>query len=121
MSCPNSDRLLATIQKLLSSKVASRWFQMGVVMGVPLAALESIRTSPDLTSSVEREMAMLRCWIEQRPLLPRTWQVLVEAVENKAGGNYRVLARDMSRQIPSLIEGSSVHDRYCVTMLYTTM
>ena len=118
MSCLNSDQLLAAIQKLLSSKVTSRWFQMGVVMGVPIAALESIRTSSDLTGSVERETAMLRCWIEQRPLLPRTWQVLVEAVENRAGGNYRILARDMSLKIPSLIEGWSVHNRYCATMLY---
>ena len=69
-----SDESVSVIQHLLNSNVAARWYQMGVVMGVPPSDLEIIRESPDYHGAGEREGAMLRAWLE-RGLLPRTWQV----------------------------------------------
>ena len=97
--------VLTYIQRLLGNRVAARWYQMGVVMGVPVAGLESIRVSPDYQSVAERETAMLRLWIEGLTLLPRTWQVLVDSVEHRAGGNYRGLAKQISNKIPTYLSG----------------
>ena len=69
-----SEESVSVIQHLLNSNVAARWYQMGVVMGVPPSDLEIIRESPDYHGAGEREGAMLRAWLE-RGLLPRTWQV----------------------------------------------
>ena len=62
------------IQKMLSNSVAARWYQMGVVMGVPPSDLEIIRESPEYHGAGEREAAMLKAWLE-RGILPKTWQV----------------------------------------------
>ena len=59
---------------MLSNTVAARWYQMGVVMGVPPSDLEIIRESPELHGAGEREAAMLKAWLE-RGILPRTLQV----------------------------------------------
>ena len=74
-------------------------------MGVPVAGLEAIRVSPDYQSVAERETAMLKLWIEGVTLLPRTWQVLVDSVEHKAGGNYRGLAKVIAQKIPTFLLG----------------
>ena len=69
-----SDDSVRKIQKMLSNTVAARWYQMGVVMGVPPSDLEIIRESPDYHGAGEREAAMLKAWLE-RGILPRTCQV----------------------------------------------
>ena len=71
-----SNESVSVIQQLLNNCVAARWYQMGVVMGVPPSDLEIIRESPDYQGAGEREGAMLRAWLE-RGLLPKTWQVHV--------------------------------------------
>ena len=71
-----SNESVSVIQQLLNNYVAARWYQMGVVMGVPPSDLEIIRESPDYQGAGEREGAMLRAWLE-RGLLPKTWQVHV--------------------------------------------
>lgn len=97
--------ILAYIQRILGNRVAARWYQMGVVMGVPVAGLENIRVSPDYQGVADRETAMLRLWIGGLTLLPRTWQVLVDSVEHKAGGNYRGLAKEISKKIATYLLG----------------
>ena len=62
------------IQKMLSNSVAARWYQMGVVLGVPPSDLEIIRESPEFHGAGEREAGMLKAWLE-RGILPHTWQV----------------------------------------------
>ena len=62
------------IQKMLNNSVAARWYQMGVVMGVPPSDLEIIRESPEYHGAGEREAGMLKAWLE-RGSLPRTWRV----------------------------------------------
>jgi hypothetical protein len=68
---------------------------MGVVLGVPPSDLEIIRESPEYHGAGEREGGMLKAWLE-RGMLPRTWQVLVDAVEDRAGGNHKVLAKKIA-------------------------
>lgn len=86
---------MAYIQNLLDHKVASRWYQMGVVLGVPVGELESIRNGQD-TNAGMREAAMLQSWL-QTSLLSQTWQVLVDAVGHDAGGNHRGLAKKIAK------------------------
>ena len=69
-----SEESVRLIQKMLSNSVAARWYQMGVVMGVPPSDLEIIKESPEYHGAGEREAAMLKAWLE-RGILPRTWQV----------------------------------------------
>lgn len=90
----NTDRAVAHIQNLLNYKVAARWYQMGVVLGVPVSELESIRNGKDTDAGI-REAAMLRTWLKTS-LLPQTWQVLVDAVGHDAGGNHRAQARKIA-------------------------
>ena len=58
----------------MNNSVAARWYQMGVVLGVPPSDLEIIRESPEYHGAGEREAGMLKAWLE-RGMLPRTWQV----------------------------------------------
>jgi hypothetical protein len=69
-----SDDSVSLIQQLLNNTVAARWYQMGVVLGVPPSDLEIIRESPEYHGAGEREGGMLKAWLE-RGMLPRTWQV----------------------------------------------
>ncbi|CAI8022598.1 hypothetical protein GBAR_LOCUS13255 [Geodia barretti] len=80
---------------MLNNSVAARWYQMGVVMGVLPSDLEIIRESPEYHGAGEREAGMLKAWLE-RGSLPRTWQVVVDAVEDRAGGNHKVLAKKIA-------------------------
>ncbi|CAI8021431.1 hypothetical protein GBAR_LOCUS12714 [Geodia barretti] len=57
--------------------------------------LEIIRESPEYHGAGEREAGMLKAWLE-RGSLPRTWQVLVDTVEDRAGGNHKVLAKKIA-------------------------
>ena len=93
----NTDSAVAHIQNLLNNKIASRWYQMGVVLGVPVCELESIRNGKDTDAGI-REAAMLRTWL-QTSLLPQTWQVLVDAVGHDAGGNHKGLAKKIATKI----------------------
>ena len=70
----SSEESVRLIQKMLNNSVAARWYQMGVVMGVPPSDLEIIRESPEYHGAGEREAGMLKAWLE-RGSLPRTWQV----------------------------------------------
>ena len=71
-----SDESVSLIQQMLNHYVAARWYQMGVVLGVPPSDLEIIRESPEYHGAGEREAGMLKAWLE-RGILPRTWQVRV--------------------------------------------
>ncbi|CAI8045854.1 hypothetical protein GBAR_LOCUS25353 [Geodia barretti] len=95
ISSVSSEESVRLIQKMLNNSVAARWYQMGVVMGVPPSDLEIIRESPEYHGAGEREAGMFKAWLE-RGSLPRTWQVLVDAVEDRAGGNHKVLAKKIS-------------------------
>lgn len=98
-------RALRFIREQLGNEVAARWYQMGVIMGVSVAGLENIRVNPKYTSVEDYEEAMLTLWLKGVPLLPKTWQVLVDAVEHKAGGDYPVLAEKLSENIAAYLQG----------------
>ena len=71
-----SDESVKLVQKMLNNSVAARWYQMGVVLGVPPSDLEIIRENPEYHGAGEREAGMLKAWLE-RGSLPKTWQVLL--------------------------------------------
>ena len=70
----SSEESVRLIQKMLTNSVAARWYQMGVVLGVPPSDLEIIKESPEFHGAGEREAGMLKAWLE-RGVLPHTWQV----------------------------------------------
>lgn len=84
---------------LLESKVAPRWYQMGTCLGVPVANLEEIRLLQASARESERRMfeALLQ---SHNKNLPRTWQLLVDSVGHKAGGNNQRLAKLLSKKFP---------------------
>ena len=90
------------IQELLAAKVAPRWYQMGVVLGVQVAVLESIRLKNNPAKGSEREM--FDAWLKSASL-PQTWQVLVDAIGHEAGGNHRKLAKTVSRKVSTQPSG----------------
>ena len=93
------------IQELLAAKVAPRWYQMGVVLGVQVAVLESIRLNNNQAKDSERQM--FDAWLENAslPQMPQTWQVLVDAIGHEAGGNHRKLAKTVSKKVSTKPSG----------------
>ena len=88
------------IQELLAAKVAPRWYQMGVVLGVQVEVLERIRLKNDPAKDSEREM--FDAWLNNGSLkLLQTWQLLVDAIGHEAGGNHRKLAKTVALTHPS--------------------
>ena len=93
------------IQELLAAKVAPRWYQMGVVLGVQVAELESIRLKNNPAKDSERQM--FGAWLEnENASLPQTWQVLVDAIGHEAGGNHRKLAKTVSKKVSTQPPGN---------------
>ena len=89
---------------MLASKVAHRWYQMGVILGVPVAQLEDIRLDEDLAG--DRESAMFTKFLRSySDILQPTWQLLVDAVGHKAGGDNLRLAQTLSRIIAEKFPG----------------
>ena len=86
----------------MGNGVSARWYQMGIVMGVPVADLEIIRVNRDL-SVVDREGAMIATWL-QGGLLSSTWQVLVDAVEHEAGGGNPRLAKHIAAEVAKSVK-----------------
>ena len=86
------------IVTMLGGKVAPRWYQMGVSLGTPVADLEEIRLSKNPAKDSERKMfqALLA---SDNVRLPRTWQLLVDSVGHKAGGNNQRLAKSLSKKL----------------------
>lgn len=102
----SSDKTLQRIRTLLGNKVAARWYQMGIVMGVNIEQLEIIRLDPTGRPVSERETAMISSWLRQS-LLPQTWQVLVDAVQHEAGGQNKALAKSIAAQLKQTVTSSS--------------
>ena len=84
------------IQRMLESKVAARWYQMGVTLGARVSDLESIRLSK--LSAIECERKMLQEWLHNCD--NTTWQWLVDSVAHVAGGNHQRLAKSLSMEKP---------------------
>lgn len=94
------------IVKMLEGKVAPRWYQMGVSLGTPVADLEGIRLSKKSAKESERMMFQALLQSENKHL-PRTWQLLVDSVGHKAGGNNQRLAKSLSKKI-----SGKCHEQY---------
>ena len=82
------------LQKELD-EVEHRWYQLGVLLGLPVHTLDGYQENYDDIS--ERQHAMLQEWLQKGYTgeyeVP-SWQVLVDAVEHSAGGeNPRLAAK----------------------------
>ena len=97
------DSAVADIQKMLDAEVAYRWYQMGVIMGARVKDLEMIR-SGNLPAS-ESEARALKEWLRNSE--NATWQRLVDAVGQRAGGNNQRLAKSLSKEIAEKLSVSS--------------
>ena len=82
------------IQGLLATKVAARWYQMGVTLGAPVGDLEIIRVRK--LPPTDSEALMLEAWLKNGS--NTTWQWLVDSVGHEAGGNHRRLARQLVKE-----------------------
>ena len=96
------------IQTMLDSKVAHRWYQMGVILGVPVDQLENIRLKNDDAGDCERVMFTKFLSADRDSLRP-TWQLLVDAVGHKAGGNNLGLAQNLSKKVAERFPGMFMH------------
>ena len=91
------------IQGMLDAKVASRWYQMGVTVGAPVAYLEAIRL--EKLPAQESERRMLDAWLTNADPERTTWQWLVDAVGHRAGGNHQKRAGVLAKKIAAKLAG----------------
>ena len=84
------------IQHMLETKVAARWYQMGITLGARVSELEMVRL--DRLSAIESERMMLEAWLKNSS--NTTWQWLVDSVGHVAGGNHQRLAKFLSEKKP---------------------
>jgi hypothetical protein len=95
--CAGSVTSVASVIKdMLNSKVAARWYQVGVVLGSKVSDLEVIRMKQ--FSAQESEQEMFKMWLTNCED-EATWQRLVDAVGHSAGGNNLRLALALSEKI----------------------
>ena len=87
---------------MLNAKVASRWYQVGVVLGSKVSDLEVIRMRH--ASAKESEKEMFEMWLTNCDD-EATWQRLVDGVGYKAGGNNLRLASALSKNIDKKLSG----------------
>ena len=76
----------------------SVYFSLGQCLGLPIAVLESIGKAE---SDTERALyETLKLWLQQKYDAERfglpTWRMLVEAVDQEAGGNNNELAKEIA-------------------------
>ena len=87
---------------MLNTKVAARWYQVGVVLGSKVSDLEVIRMRH--ASAQDSEMKMFEMWLTNCGD-EATWQRLVDAVGHSAGGNNLRLALALSKTIDKKLSG----------------
>lgn len=93
--------MILDISSLLD-EVAHRWYEIGVLLGVPIHQLT--RTFSAMASQQEKLQEMVKCWLDSRGGGPRrtsSWSQLVGAVEHQAGGENRSLAISIARLHPA--------------------
>ena len=78
--------------------VEHRWYQLGVLLGLPVHTLDGCQNYDDLR---DRLRAMLQEWLQKGYTgeyeIP-SWQVLVDAVEHSAGGENPRLAAELAKK-----------------------
>ena len=89
------------LQEVVS--IQAKYFQFGVLLGVPSQELEAIRTKYN-HDIFQAFYEVLLVWLRhtynvEKYGLP-TWQKLVEAVDSPAGGNNHALAKNIASHHP---------------------
>ena len=104
--CYGDVNAVKEIKEMLNSKVTHRWYQIGVILGVPVSKLEEIRLDEELAGDRESESAMFTNFLSSDSnILQPTWQLLVDAVGHKAGGNNQRLAETLSSRVAEKFPG----------------
>ena len=67
---------LSDLTMALCNRVADKWKRLGVYLGLPKAALDTIKRE----SSEDSLMEMLDCWLKQ-VTPPPSWVTIIEAIE----------------------------------------
>jgi hypothetical protein len=79
------------------------YFSLGQCLGLPIAVLESIRKTE--SDDEQALYGTLKLWLQQKynteRFGPPTWRMLVEAVDQKAGGNNNELAKNIATNHPA--------------------
>jgi hypothetical protein len=102
LSLLGEDNLANILEAVLPIK--SVYFSLGRCLGLPIAVLESIRKTE---SDIEQALyGTLKLWLQQKydteRFGPPTWRTLVEAVDQKAGGNNNELAKKIASNHPAI-------------------
>ena len=85
--------------------VAAHWFDIGVLLGIRVERLEELR--PQLMQVDEAKFCLhclrnvMKEFLTKVPDEGRTWKMLINAVEHKAGGGNPLLAEDFLDHISS--------------------
>ena len=86
------------LQKELD-EVEHRWYQLGVLLGLPVHTLDGYQENYDDLGDRLREM--LQEWLKKgytEEYEVPSWQVLVDAVEHSAGGENPKLAGELAKK-----------------------
>lgn len=78
--------------------VEHRWYQLGVLLGLPVHTLDGYQENYD--DLRDRLHAMLQEWLKKgntEEYEVPSWQVLVDAVEHSAGGENPRLAGELAK------------------------
>ena len=84
----------------LLERVVSRWYEIGVLLGVRVADLNLIQSDETLDQR-ERLGAMLKAWLDKTSC-EHSWRVLVDAVDHEAGGNNPAEAEKIAEKHPGM-------------------
>lgn len=81
--------------------INSRYFELGIALGLPLSELKIIQEESKTTRAFSR---VIEAWLKQnyntKKHGPPTWRKLVEAVDSPAGGNDHALAKAIASEHP---------------------
>lgn len=99
MSSADIQHCISEVVSLLVN-VQSRWYEIGVLLGVPLDQLDMLLQNPDLNSCLDQLRKTVELWLRSREG-QRSWQVLVDTVQHHAGGNHPSLAKSIADGHPA--------------------
>ena len=81
-------------------KLAARFYSLGCALGLPASTLETIKSNNPGDSEKALEQ-VISTWLAQNfNTEPPSWRTLVKAVAHPAGGNARLLAKEMAEDHP---------------------
>ena len=75
-------------------RIASKWFELGVLLGISVTKLEEVQAHTDLKQCL---YIITMEWLRNTKPEHRTWQFLASAIGDKAGGGDSMLAEEFAQ------------------------